>query len=250
MDVSSDSPTSTIDLEAKLLRKASSCSTTSIHSLSSPNRLPGHIESGGCDRNKEWIRLNVGGTYFLTTRATLCKDPNSFFSRLCQEIPQHQLHTDRDESGAFLIDRDPAYFGPVLNYLRHGKLVMDKALAEEGVLEEAEFYNLPDLVALVEERIAERELSKIKPTPKNVYRVIQCQETELTQMMSTMSDGWKFEQLCSISTPYSYGSDDHTEFICIVSKEYPGTSGSMGNGLKEPELSDRVKSLISGGSRM
>ena len=100
-------------------------------------------------------------------------------------------------------------------------------------------------------------------------------------MMSTMSDGWKFEQvrgmlfndnhllichvvsralessmqhrltlkllfiplsqLCSISTPYSYGSDDHTEFICIVSKEYPGTPGTKGNGLKEPELTDRVK---------
>ena len=55
----------------------------------------GHIESGGCDRNKEWIKLNVGGTYFLTTRQTLCKDPNSFFTRLCQEIPQPQLHTDK-----------------------------------------------------------------------------------------------------------------------------------------------------------
>lgn len=28
-----------------------------------------------------------------------------------------------------------------------------------------------------------------------MYRVLQCQEEELTQMVSTMSDGWKFEQV-------------------------------------------------------
>jgi len=30
---------------------------------------------------------------------------------------------------------------------------------------------------------------------KTVYRVMQCSEEELTQLISTMSDGWKFEQV-------------------------------------------------------
>lgn len=34
---------------------------------------------------ERWIRLNVGGQVFLTTRSTLCRDPKSFFYRLCQD---------------------------------------------------------------------------------------------------------------------------------------------------------------------
>lgn len=66
-----------------------------------------------------------------------------------------------------------------------------------GVLEEAEFYNITELIRLVKERICLRDTQPYRESKKHVYRVIQCHEDELTQMVSTMSDGWKFEQVCT-----------------------------------------------------
>ncbi|KAK3089211.1 hypothetical protein FSP39_001773 [Pinctada imbricata] len=182
----------------------------------------------------QWVKLNVGGTIFMTTRTTLCRDPKSFLYRLIQEEPD--LNTDKDDNGAYLIDRDPTYFGPVLNYLRHGKLVINKDLAEEGVLEEAEFYNITELIKLVKAKIKDREDRQNQTFTKSVYRVLQCSEEELTQIVSAMSDGWKFEQLVNIGSQYNYGSEDHAEFLCVVSKECP----NIVNG-QEVEPSDKAK---------
>lgn len=38
-----------------------------------------------------------------------------------------------DENGAYLIDRSPNYFEPILNYLRHGQLILDKNVNAEGL---------------------------------------------------------------------------------------------------------------------
>jgi len=153
----------------------------------------------------EWVKLNIGGKEFITTKTTLCKNAQSFFYKLCQDDPTVGLTTDRDENGAYLIDRDPRYFAPILNYLRHGKLIIESSLQEEGVLEEAEFYNIQELINLVKERIKERdEQRKSLRNLKRVYRVIQFKETEITQMMSTMSDGWKFEQVNIFMTSLFY----------------------------------------------
>ncbi|XP_049678087.1 BTB/POZ domain-containing protein KCTD17 isoform X1 [Accipiter gentilis] len=164
----------------------------------------------------KWVKLNVGGTVFLTTRQTLCREQKSFLCRLCQG---EELQSDRDETGAYLIDRDPTYFGPILNFLRHGKLVLDKDMAAEGVLEEAEFYNIGPLIRIIKDRLEEKDYTVTQVPPKHVYRVLQCQEEELTQMVSTMSDGWRFEQLVNIGSSYNYGNEDQTEFLCVVSKE-------------------------------
>ncbi|XP_006136472.2 BTB/POZ domain-containing protein KCTD2 [Pelodiscus sinensis] len=221
-------------------------------------RLPGPASSGGglSPRSSEppvpdrpgsgskWIRLNVGGTYFVSTRQTLCREPKSFLCRLCcQDGPE--LGSDKDETGAYLIDRDPTYFGPILNYLRHGKLILNKELAEEGVLEEAEFYNIASLVRLVKERIRDNENRTSQGPVKHVYRVLQCQEEELTQMVSTMSDGWKFEQLISIGSSYNYGNEDQAEFLCVVSRELNNSTNGI---VIEP--SEKAKILQERGSRM
>jgi hypothetical protein len=48
----------------------------------------------------------------------------------------------------------------IYSYLRHGKLILETNLVEEGVLEEAEFYNIRPLIELVKEKIRERDRRK------------------------------------------------------------------------------------------
>ena len=197
---------------------------------------------------RDWIKLNVGGKIFTTTRCTLTKDPESFLFRLCQEASE--LDSQKDEIGAYLIDRDPSYFTPILNYLRHGKLVIDKNVSEEGVLEEAEFFNVKNLIELVKDKIRQRDLkAQLQERSlrhqnngnKHVYRVLQCQEDELTNMVSTLSDGWKFEQLINTGSGYTYGDNEHAEYLCIVSREVDADKPATRDSENEPKDRAKVK---------
>ncbi|XP_024905591.1 BTB/POZ domain-containing protein KCTD3-like isoform X1 [Pteropus alecto] len=55
---------------------------------------------------------------FSTSRQTLMWIPDSFFSSLLSG----RISTLRDETGAIFIDRDPAAFAPILNFLRTKEL--------------------------------------------------------------------------------------------------------------------------------
>ena len=40
---------------------------------------------GDSSRKNQWVKLNVGGKVFMTTKMTLCRDSKSFLYRICQE---------------------------------------------------------------------------------------------------------------------------------------------------------------------
>lgn len=46
---------------------------------------------------------------------------------------QRMVPSRQDQNGAFLIDRSPTYFEPLLNYLRHGEIILDANVNVEGV---------------------------------------------------------------------------------------------------------------------
>lgn len=95
----------------------------------------------------DWITLNVGGRHFTTTRSTLlAQEPLSMLARMFADENNVYLMNPSatDCTGAYLIDRSPEYFEPILNYLRHGDVILDKNVNPKGVLEEAIFYGISD----------------------------------------------------------------------------------------------------------
>eukprot|EP01094_Clydonella_sp_ATCC50884_P025897 TRINITY_DN6962_c1_g2_i1.p1 TRINITY_DN6962_c1_g2~~TRINITY_DN6962_c1_g2_i1.p1 ORF type:complete len:261 (+),score=85.80 TRINITY_DN6962_c1_g2_i1:289-1071(+) len=133
-----------------------------------------------------WMTLNVGGVEFLTTKQTLLLR-ESIFVRLLSEDetkrnqgrlskavdyvnpwakqPKPQVDFEayfqirKKSPNSYYIDRDPTYFRPVLNYLRHGHFIRDYSVNLDGVMREAAFYEVTDLIEEL------KELGSTAPPP-------------------------------------------------------------------------------------
>lgn len=101
----------------------------------------------------DWITLNVGGKCFTTSKRTLTtSEPTSMLARMFSEDDEGFAFAPSsiDKNGAFLIDRSPTYFEPILNYLRCGQLVFDKHINPRGILEEARFFCIESIIPTLE----------------------------------------------------------------------------------------------------
>jgi hypothetical protein len=71
--------------------------------------------SGTSTSSGELISLNVGGTIFVTSAATLTKDHNSMLARMFGGSELPPARTDGD--GNYFLDRDPETFRVILSFL-------------------------------------------------------------------------------------------------------------------------------------
>ena len=109
------------------------------------------------EKSSEWVKLNVGGQLFHTSRTTLLnREPGSMLARMFDPSSNIQPSCT-DANGAYLIDRDPRYFTPILNYLRSGMLILDSDVNPKGVLEEAQFFGIQQCIPELEEMLLPRD---------------------------------------------------------------------------------------------
>ena len=119
------------------------------------------------------VMLNIGGTRFETSESTLKQDPESLFF--------HLFSKDTPNRDNYFLDRDPAHFRLILNYLRCGcSLPSESVLLRElryllEVKSECEFYNLQGLKDIVDTRL--RRFSE--PGFSNLGREILVRSSEL-----------------------------------------------------------------------
>ncbi|XP_049523113.1 BTB/POZ domain-containing protein KCTD9-like [Dermacentor silvarum] len=105
--------------------------------------------------------LNVGGEYFVTTREALFRgQPRQMLGCLySQDVDGGLCLKEKDRYGAYMLDRCPTYAAPILDYLQHGRLLLNDKISHLGVIEEAKFFGLDSLIPDIERMMKDQNLS-------------------------------------------------------------------------------------------
>ena len=96
------------------------------------------------------VKFNVSGEHFATRSETLLKVKDTLFYKIV-------MSKKFDLKKEIFIDRSNKHFGLIINYLRSGKINYSKLSNEEleELKIEADYYELVDIVAFLDERLKE-----------------------------------------------------------------------------------------------
>ena len=139
--------------------------------------------------NDEIVRLNVGGTKYVTMKSTLRKYPESMLGSMFNG----HISLPEDKNGYYFIDRCAHIFEHVLQFLRCGKLLLPEGFNELDLLQiEANFYQIKELISAVAHRKERVMAKKIYELPLVILLVTHKAGSVIFKMLKRSNDG-KFE---------------------------------------------------------
>ena len=123
----------------------------------SGEKKPAKMDITGINPNS-LVKLNVGGTIFMTTQGTLLADQNSMLAKMFSpETNGGRFPAIQDENGAYFIDSCPRYFGITLNFLRIGVMEKVANVDLKFLRNYAEYFWIQGLVKIADEEIEKTE---------------------------------------------------------------------------------------------
>ena len=140
----------------------------------------------------DWLKLNVGGTIYETSRSTLTSDSESILARMFEPNSSLPPATVTEE-GCYQIDACPKGFGVVLNWLRYRSLILGDVKAED-VMPVADYFGLSELRTLLEkqqEKAVEEQgklVTAIEDGVEKLEEVLQHVEGEITGINDKLED--------------------------------------------------------------
>ena len=139
----------------------------------------------------EKVKVNVGGTHFTTTRATLCSDPQSMLASMFSANSASIDNDNNDDS--FFIDRNGRIFGYILDFLRIHEL--PPTLSDEDLFyleKEAQYFRLVTLHQTVTQIMAKR---KQQSSSKNRYLYQLCTVLANTRFFWNYAAQWMYHSM-------------------------------------------------------
>ncbi|CAE17930.1 BTB domain-containing protein [Caenorhabditis elegans] len=169
------------------------------------------------------IELCVGGQKFTTTKTTLLKNV-CLFQKMA-EIKNH------NSTMCMFIDRSPAHFDSILNFMRDGEIDFPDAILEcRRLRREAVYYELEELVKNCDVEIAKREANI------NAKNSEDTNSPAASQRLDTLSAS---DQPVITEVPETPRLPGNGSLSLLEIRDAPSNE-SIGNQMRTPEIGNTV----------
>ncbi|EGC40578.1 hypothetical protein DICPUDRAFT_73850 [Dictyostelium purpureum] len=113
-----------------------------------------HLKYKQFKHNQEYLEELSRNEDILNQDEKKDRDENShYFDEVENEKGEKKIKFEKDHDGFYLIDRDPVYFGFILNYLRTGSIQIPPSLDIQCFISDSKFYRLTELEMILNDRI-------------------------------------------------------------------------------------------------